>query len=147
MSPLRHLPPRRPAWRRRGLWSTSAASTRRSRSSSHWRGDTEDTGVLFVLGLAATQASLPPDVSEERRELLLNLAIASFRVILINSPELVRVRLELARAFFLKGEDSLSQRHFESVLAGNLPEPVVANDPKLSERDQGDGGAGACISV
>ena len=89
--------------------------------------DTEDTGVLFVLGLAATQASLPPDVSEERRSLLLNLAIASFRVILINSPELVRVRLELARAFFLKGEDSLSQRHFESVLAGNLPEPVVAN--------------------
>ena len=50
-----------------------------------------------------------------------------FRVILINQPEIVRLRLELARAFFLKGEDSLSQRHFERVLAGNPPEPVVAN--------------------
>ena len=85
------------------------------------------TDVLFLLGLAATQVSLQPDVPEERREALLNLAIASFRVILINSPELVRVRLELARAFFLKGEDNLSRRHFERVLAGSPPEPVIAN--------------------
>ena len=42
-------------------------------------------------------------------------------------PGLVRVRLELARAFFLKGEDSLAQQHFEQVLAGELPPPVVAN--------------------
>ena len=85
------------------------------------------TDVLFLLGLAATQASLNPDLPEERRELLLSLAIASFHVILINRPALVRVRLELARAFFLKGEDSLSQRHFERVLAGDPPEAVVAN--------------------
>ena len=85
------------------------------------------TDVLFLLGLAATQTALLADAPEERRELLLDLAIASYRVILINSPELVRVRLELARAFFLKGEDNLSQRHFERVLAGNPPEPVVAN--------------------
>ena len=77
--------------------------------------------------MAATQASQGPDVSEERRTLLLNLGIASFRFILFDRPELVRVRLELARAFFLKGEDSLSQRHFEWVLAGEPPEPVVAN--------------------
>ena len=85
------------------------------------------TDVLFLLGLSATQASQRPDLPEERQEFLLDLAVASFRVILIDRPELVRVRLELARAFFLKGEDSLSQRHFERVLAGNPPPPVVAN--------------------
>ena len=39
----------------------------------------------------------------------------------------MRVRLELARAFFLKGEDSLARRHFERVLAGKPVAPVVAN--------------------
>ena len=46
---------------------------------------------------------------------------------LIADPGLVRVRLELARAFFLKGEDRLARRHFERVLAGNVPPPVAAN--------------------
>ena len=46
---------------------------------------------------------------------------------LVDRPDLVRVRLELARAFFYKGDDSLSKEHFERVLAGNPPKPVVAN--------------------
>ena len=46
---------------------------------------------------------------------------------LIREPGLVRVRLELARAFFLKGEDGLSRRHFEHVLAGKPPPAVAAN--------------------
>ena len=46
---------------------------------------------------------------------------------LIGRPGLARVRLELARAFFFKGENDLSRRHFEHVLAGNPPAPVVAN--------------------
>ena len=83
--------------------------------------------ILFLLGLASTQLSQQADVPEERREALLTLAIAAFRLVLFDQPELVRVRLELARAFFLKGEDSLSQYHFERVLAGEPPEPVVAN--------------------
>ena len=37
------------------------------------------------------------------------------------------MRLELARAFFLKEEDTLARRHFEQVLAGRPPPPVVAN--------------------
>ena len=37
------------------------------------------------------------------------------------------MRLELARAFFLKGEDDLAREHFERVLAGELPPPVIAN--------------------
>ena len=58
---------------------------------------------------------------------LLDEAIAALHTMLIDRPDLVRVRLELARAFFLKGEDSLARSHFERVLAGKPPAPVVAN--------------------
>ena len=57
----------------------------------------------------------------------LEAAAEGFHAILVERPELVRVRLELARTFFLKGEDRLARRHFEAVLAGNPPAPVVAN--------------------
>ena len=75
----------------------------------------------------AVQASQRPGLGGEEREALLDGAIASFRAMLVDRPELVRVRLELARAFFLKGEDSLARRHFERVLAGGVPETVAAN--------------------
>ena len=39
----------------------------------------------------------------------------------------MRVRLELARTFFLNGQDGLARRHFEAVLAGGVPLPVAAN--------------------
>ena len=83
--------------------------------------------MLFLIGLAAIGASQQPGASGDVRDTLLDAAIESLRVILINRPGLVRVRLELARAFFLKGEDSLARRHFERVLAGKPPAPVVAN--------------------
>ena len=86
-----------------------------------------DPDVLFLLGLAAMQASLRPDAPEELREALLDLGITSFHKILIDVPGLVRVRLELARAFFLKGEDGLAREHFERVLTGDVPEAVAAN--------------------
>ena len=46
---------------------------------------------------------------------------------LVARPDLVRVRLELGRAFFLKGEDDLARRHFERVLAGKPPARVALN--------------------
>ena len=64
---------------------------------------------------------------DDARENLLNEAIGAFRTMLIEEPRLLRVRLELARAFFLKGEEELARRHFEIVLAADPPEPVVAN--------------------
>ena len=90
-------------------------------------GRTVEANVLFLIGLAATGASQQPDLADDEREALLDEAIASLRAVLINRPDLVRVRLELARAFFLKGEDSLARGHFERVLAGKPPAPVVAN--------------------
>ena len=86
-----------------------------------------DEQALFLIGLAAIGASQQAGVSDEGRETLLNAAIASLRTMLVSQPGLVRVRLELARAFFLKGENDLARQHFEQVLAGDVPPPVVAN--------------------
>ena len=83
------------------------------------------TDILFLVGLAAVKASRLRDAEAEERTALLDEAIAALRTILIDRPDLVRVRLELARAFFLKREDDLSRDHFERVLAGR-PTPAVA---------------------
>ena len=91
------------------------------------RANPDRTDVLFLLGLTATEASQRPDAAEGDQEALLDEAIASLRAILIDRPGLLRVRLELARAFFFKGEDSLSRQHFEQVLAGSVPQAVVIN--------------------
>ena len=91
------------------------------------RGREVDAGVLFQIGLAATGASQQPGLADDQRKALLDEAIGAFRTMLIDRPGLVRVRLELARALFLKGENDLSRRHFEQVLAGNPPAPVLAN--------------------
>ena len=86
-----------------------------------------EPNALFLYGLAALEASQHPEVAEDVRDALLDEAIGAFRTMLVEAPGLVRVRLELARAFFLKGEDDLARRHFEAVLAGDVPEPVAAN--------------------
>lgn len=86
-----------------------------------------DMTVLFALGLAAIEAAQQAGISEEKRDGFLDDAIAAFHAMLVQQPDLVRVRLELARAFFLKGEDSLARRQFEQVLAGDPPATVVAN--------------------
>ena len=91
------------------------------------RGRAAEANVIFLIGLAATGASQQPNLAEGERDALLDEAIAALHTMLIDRPGLVRVRLELARAFFLKGEDSLARRHFERVLAGKPPTSVVAN--------------------
>ncbi len=84
------------------------------------------TGPRFQAGMDALNAA-HAIADREAREEKLDEAIAAFRAILVDRPELVRVRLELARAFFMKEEDTLARRHFEQVLAGKPPEPVVVN--------------------
>lgn len=51
-------------------------------------------------------------------------AIRAFRAILIDQPGATRVRLELARAFFLRRDYRNSFTHFQFALAGNPPEAV-----------------------
>ena len=82
--------------------------------------------ALFRVGMTALGAAEQADSDDARQELY-DKAIAVFRLILINHPELVRVRLELARTFFLNGQDGLARRHFELVLAGRVPPAVAVN--------------------
>ena len=89
--------------------------------------DAVEANVAFLYGLAALGAAQQPELAEETREALLSQAVAAFRAMLIDNPRLLRVRLELARAFYLMGEDDLARRHFEIVLAADPPEAVVAN--------------------
>ena len=105
------------------------------------------TDVLFLVGLAALGVAQHPETPASNRTGLLDEAIAAFHAILIDRPELARVRLELARvrlelarvrlelarAFFLKGEDALSRKHFDRVLAGELPSAIVANVQRFIE--------------
>jgi len=75
--------------------------------------------AVFLFGLAAIETSRLRS-EEAEREALLDEAIAALHTMLTVRPELARVRLELARAFFYKEEDGLARRHFERVLAGCL---------------------------
>ena len=86
----------------------------------------ERTAVLFQVGMRSLAEADQADGDAARQELY-DRAIAAFQLILVNRPELIRVRLELARTFFLKGQDGLARRHFELVLAGGVPPPVAAN--------------------
>ena len=54
-------------------------------------------------------------------------AIREFRAILIDEPGAARVRLELARAFFLAKDYGNALRHFQFALAGDPPAGVKAN--------------------
>ncbi len=88
-----------------------------------WASDApaDDMSALFRADMTAIQQA--STASPDKRDELLDKAIAEFRAMLVANPKLVRVHLELARAFFLKGEDSLARRHFEIVLAGKTPAP------------------------
>ena len=87
----------------------------------------DQTDVRFLLGLAAGRSSQESGLGDEQRLALLDEAIAAFRSILIRQPGLVRVRLELALAFYLKQEDGLAREHFERALVGRPPAALVAN--------------------
>jgi len=90
--------------------------------------DTRQINILFLVGRAALGAAEHPQTPEAERKDYVDEAIGAFHRILVAQPELVRVRLELARAFYVKGHDRLSRREFERVLAEeSLPPPVVAN--------------------
>ena len=87
----------------------------------------DQTDVRFLLGLAASRWSQVPGLEDEKRLALLDEAIAAFRSILIRRPDLVRIRLELALAFYLKEDDSLAREHFERALVGRPPAALAAN--------------------
>jgi tetratricopeptide (TPR) repeat protein len=60
-----------------------------------------------------------------------DLAISLFRRILVREPDVERVRLELARAFFLKGDYDNADRQFRFARAGDVDDAVKANIDKF----------------
>jgi outer membrane protein len=54
-------------------------------------------------------------------------AISLFRRVLVREPDAERVRLELARAFFLKGDYDNADRQFRFARAGDIDDTVKAN--------------------
>lgn len=54
-------------------------------------------------------------------------AISLYRRILVREPDAERVRLELARAFFLKGDYDNADRQFRFARAGNVDDTVKSN--------------------
>ncbi len=73
------------------------------------------TEQQFETGLALLDAGRPRE------------AARIFSDILSRNPDLVRVRLELARAYFNSGQWDRARADFLSVLSGDIPEPVRAN--------------------
>ena len=67
---------------------------------------------LFLLGRIEMQLGMP------------NRAVERFEAILARRPELTRVRLELAQAYYLTGHDDKAKHHFSSSLADELPSSV-----------------------
>ena len=88
----------------------------------------EATVEQFGIGMEAMKASRI--LAGADRERKLDEAIEIFQAILTQRPELARVRLELARAHFLKREDRKARRHFRQVLAAAADEipPTVVRD-------------------
>lgn len=74
-----------------------------------------DSEILFLLGTIAFD------------EKHYDQAVSYYRKILVNEPNADRVRLELARAFFMKGDYDNADRQFRFARAGNLPDSVKAN--------------------
>ena len=69
---------------------------------------------LFLLGRIEMRLGMPGRAAER------------FEAILARRPELTRVRLELARAYFLTGHDEKAKFHFNASLADELPSSVEA---------------------
>ncbi|WP_171187123.1 lipopolysaccharide assembly protein LapB [Ruegeria sp. HKCCC2117] len=68
--------------------------------------------AIFLSGLADLQNGRPED------------AIEKFSAILAANPNLTRVRLELARAYFMARQWNRARNEFFTVLSGDLPDPV-----------------------
>ena len=77
--------------------------------------DVDQMQVMFLLGMIAVQR-------EDHAA-----AVEYFRSILDDRPDLVRVRLELARALFALKRDQAAAYHFRLALADGLPEATKAN--------------------
>jgi tetratricopeptide (TPR) repeat protein len=94
-----------------GRWEEAEAEL----ASLRGRLDVDPVEILFLTGMMA------------QGQKQYDRAVESYRRILDAQPSIVRVRLELARALYEKGDDQAAKYHFELAMAGGLPPTVQAN--------------------
>ena len=82
----------------------------------------EEVERQFLLGRIEMQLGLPRQ------------AIERFEAILVRRPELTRVRLELARAYYLTGRDDKAKYHFGLSTGDSLPSSVEATVDEFLRR-------------
>ncbi len=92
-----------------GRWSDAQDVLDASRARQ--RADVE---TLFLLGLIAIERQQP------------RIAIDRLRAALVRKPGAIRIRLELARAFYLAHDYENALRQFQRARAGNPPPEVIA---------------------
>lgn len=78
----------------------------------------------FLYGRAAVNAG---ELSE---------GIFALERVVMRRPGFAQARLELARAYYLSGEDIRARHHFDAVLAQDPPAPVVATIERFQQRMQ-----------
>lgn len=81
--------------------------------------NSDDSEALFLLGLIA--------VGEKD----FDTAIDDFRRILVTQPDAERVRLELGRTFYMKGDYDNARIQFQRARAGDVPDAVKTNIDKF----------------
>jgi len=88
------------------------------------RPDGEDEAIerLFMLGRIEMQLGLPREAARR------------FEAILARRPDLPRVRLELAAAYFMAARDEKARYHFEAALAERLPASVETEIRRFLDR-------------
>ena len=90
----------------------------------------ERTEAHFQLGLTALDLAHNPDHSKEKREELLNEALAVFQRVLEKESQdgkepHNRILLEIGRTYFLQQEDKEAKKYFAAVLERDLPPDVA----------------------
>ena len=82
-----------------------------------------DPDFLFWIGRMAMMEADGAKTPKTRKRFL-RIAVRAFERLIVIDPSEVRPRMELGRALFLLEKDSRARRHFEKVLAADLP-PIV----------------------
>ena len=83
------------------------------------KAEPNNLNAFTLLGFSAARLSQLPETSDKDQRRLLDEAIGSYHRILVDQPEQLHARLELATMFFLKRQDGLARKHFQRALVAS----------------------------
>lgn len=83
------------------------------------KAEPNNLNAFTLLGFSAARLSQLPETSDKDQRRLLDEAIGAYHRILVDQPEQLHARLELATMFFLKRQDGLARKHFQRALVAS----------------------------